>query len=130
MEGGFNFSENEMIRKRIPFYKQIISSKFWYFMGSRYGERPSWAFINIFFIVAIFSILYWLTGLNIIENATIKLEFWEYPIAHALSPLTFYKWQITSPKSLFGLFLYIFEGALIATQIGLFVNALRRKLQR
>ena len=130
MEGEFHYSENEMIMRNTGWFSRAGLAKRLYYIGSRFGERPSKALFNIFFIVAIFSIMYWLTGLNIIENATIKLKFWEYPIAHALSPLTFYKWQITSPTSLFGLFLYIFEGALLATQIGLFVNALRRKLQR
>lgn len=130
MEGEFNYSENEMIRKRNGVFKQLFTSKFWYFVGSRYGERPFYAFLNIFILIALFSVVFFLTGIKVLNEDIICRYNWKLALSHALSPLTFNKWQITAPSGLSTLFLTIFEGSLLAIQIGLFVNALRRKLQR
>ncbi len=136
MEGGFNYSENEMIRKRTKRYKQLFTSKFWFFLVSRYGERPSWAFLNIFFIIFIFSFFYLFSGVGIINSTenvnfhTINLSNWPYLIAHAFSPVTLNKWQLTTTPNLYTYFISIFEGGFLATQIGLFVMSFRRKFQR
>jgi len=136
LEGEFYYGENEMIRKRAKWYKQPFTSKFWYFLASRYGERPSWAFINIIILIFLFSIGYICTGVKI--NDTNKLlnycnfsfsDYWYY-LAHAFSPITLNKWQLTKAANLGTYFLSIAEGAILAVQIGLFVMAFRRKFQR
>ena len=136
MEGEFCYSENEMIRKRIRWYKQLFTSKFWYYLVSRYAERPSWAFINIVLIIFFWTLGYIFTGIKI--NPSEKLlnycnfkicDYWYY-LAHSISPVTLNKWQITTAPNLRTYFLSIAEGSILAIQIGLFVMAFRRKFQR
>ncbi|MFH1071068.1 MAG: hypothetical protein V1794_15725 [Candidatus Glassbacteria bacterium] len=136
MEGEFNYSENEMIRKRSKWYKQPFTSKFWYFLASRYGERPSWAFINIILMILFWSLIYIFTGVKSVENASIynfcniSWKNYLYILAHAFSPITLNKWQLTTAPNLVTYFMSIAEGAILAVQVGLFVMAFRRKFQR
>lgn len=129
MEGEFNYSENEMIRKRKGFLGQLITSKFWYFVGSRYGERPFYAFINILLIVCFFSAVFRYI-IPLLEKYILFQQKWEEAITQALSPLILNKWQLFEHAGLLTIFSTMLEGSLLAIQIGLFVNALRRKLQR
>ena len=53
MEGEFHYSENEMIMRNTKLFSRNGFSKRLYYIGSRFGERPSIALVNIVVIIVI-----------------------------------------------------------------------------
>lgn len=142
MEGEFHYSENEMIMKNTKWYKPEGLAKRLYFISSRFGERPSKSIWNIVLIVFFWSLIYAISGIDVYKygefERTIKYVISLPPEIHladifslltySIYPLSFNK--VVAPTNSITAFFALIESALLATQIGLFVNALRRKLQR